>query len=49
MAEDFADAILNNRPPLYPAEDGVAAMRLMDRLRESAQANRGLMPPQPKA
>src|SRR5690606_14764571 len=23
MAEDFADAILNDRPPLYPAEDGV--------------------------
>lgn len=49
MAEDFADAILNNRPPLYPPEDGVEAMRLMDRLRESAQANRALMPPQPKA
>lgn len=47
MAEDFADAILNNRPPLYPPEDGVAAMRLMDSLRASAQANRGLMPPQP--
>jgi len=49
MAEDFADAILNNRPPLYPAEDGVAAMRLMDSLRASAQANRDVMPAQPKA
>ncbi len=49
MAEDFGDAILNNRPPLFPAEDGVAAMRLMDSLRESAQANRDVMPPQPQA
>ena len=49
MAEDFADAILNNRPPLYPAEDGVAAMRLMDSLRASAQANRDVMPAQPTA
>jgi xylose dehydrogenase (NAD/NADP) len=47
MAEDFADAILNDRPPLYPPEDAVAAMRLMDSLRASAQANQSVMPAQP--
>ncbi len=43
MAEDFADALLNNRPPRYPAEDAVLGMRLMDGLRSSAQSNRALV------
>lgn len=47
MAEDFADAILNNRAPLYPPDDALRAMELMDKLRASAQANRSLMPNQP--
>ena len=38
MAEDFADALLNNRPPLFPAQDGVNAMVVLDNLRASAKA-----------
>lgn len=37
MAEDFADAILNNRPPRYSAEDGIAQMRAIDMLYAAAQ------------
>lgn len=33
MAEDFADALLHDRPPLYPPGDGVANMRVIDMLR----------------
>ena len=33
MAEDFADALLHDRPPLYPPGDGVANMRAIDMLR----------------
>lgn len=40
MVEDFADSLLNNRPPRYPAEDSIYAMELLDRLRASAEANR---------
>lgn len=37
MAEDFADAILNNRPPRFSAEDGIAQMRAIDMLYASAR------------
>lgn len=33
MAEDFADALLQERPPKYPPGDGVANMRVIDMLR----------------
>ncbi len=33
MAEDFADALLQGRPPKYPPGDGVANMRVIDMLR----------------
>lgn len=33
MAEDFADALLHDRAPLYPPGDGVANMRAIDMLR----------------
>ena len=33
MAEDFADALLHERPPTYPPADGVANMRVIDMLR----------------
>lgn len=33
MAEDFADALLHDRPPLYAPGDGVANMRAIDMLR----------------
>ena len=33
MAEDFADALLHDRPPKYPPADGVANMRVIDMLR----------------
>jgi predicted dehydrogenase len=36
MAEDFADALLNNRPPKFPPQDGVRNMEVLDRLYESA-------------
>ncbi len=32
MAEDFADALLNNRPPRFPGQDGVENMRVIDEL-----------------
>ena len=34
MAEDFADALINNRPPRFPAQDGVRNMQVIDRLLE---------------
>jgi xylose dehydrogenase (NAD/NADP) len=37
MVEDFADALLNDRPPRFPPEDGVANMRVIDRLLASAR------------
>ncbi len=37
MAEDFADALLHQRPPRFPAEDGVATMRVIDRLLADAR------------
>jgi xylose dehydrogenase (NAD/NADP) len=36
MVEDFADALLNDRPPRFPPQDGVANMRVVDRLLASA-------------
>jgi predicted dehydrogenase len=36
MAEDFADALLNNRPPRFPGQDGVENMRVIDRLLAAA-------------
>lgn len=37
MAEDFADALLNKRPPRFPAQDGVENMRVIDRLLADAR------------
>ncbi len=37
MVEDFADALLNDRPPRFPPQDGVANMRVVDRLLASAR------------
>lgn len=37
MAEDFADAILNQRPPKFPASDAVKQMRVIDQLYASAK------------
>jgi predicted dehydrogenase len=37
MAEDFADALLNQRPPRYAPADGVANMRMIDLLLASAR------------
>lgn len=36
MVEDFADALLNNRPPQFEAEDGVFNMAVIDALLASA-------------
>jgi len=33
MAEDFADALLQGRPPRFAPEDSVANMRVIDLLR----------------
>jgi len=38
MVEDFADALLDDRPPRYPAEDAVANMKVLDRLQVSMRA-----------
>jgi predicted dehydrogenase len=32
MAEDFADALLNNRPPRYAPQDAVSNMKVIDAL-----------------
>jgi D-xylose 1-dehydrogenase (NADP+, D-xylono-1,5-lactone-forming) len=37
MAEDFHDALLNKRPPLYSPQDGVDNMRAIDMLYASAR------------
>lgn len=37
MVEDFADALLNNRPPRFPAQDAVENMRVVDQLLASAR------------
>jgi predicted dehydrogenase len=37
MVEDFADALLHNRPPRFHPQDGVENMRVVDALLESAQ------------
>jgi len=37
MVEDFADALLNHRPPTYPAQDGVANMHVLDMLLADAE------------
>ncbi|MFN8373410.1 MAG: Gfo/Idh/MocA family oxidoreductase [Anaerolineae bacterium] len=37
MAEDFADAVLKQRPPRFPIEDAVANMRAIDRLLAAAR------------
>jgi D-xylose 1-dehydrogenase (NADP+, D-xylono-1,5-lactone-forming) len=36
MAEDFADALLNNRPPRYAPQDGVNTMKAIDMLKAAA-------------
>jgi len=38
MAEDFADALLNGRPPRYDPQDAVENMHVLDRLYVSARA-----------
>ncbi|MCB9450922.1 MAG: Gfo/Idh/MocA family oxidoreductase [Anaerolineaceae bacterium] len=38
MAEDFADALLNDRPPRFPGQDGVENMHVIDRLLAAARA-----------
>lgn len=40
MAEDFADALLNGRPPRYAPEDAIRNLRVLDSLSASARANR---------
>ncbi|MBI5668301.1 MAG: Gfo/Idh/MocA family oxidoreductase [Chloroflexi bacterium] len=37
MVEDFASALLNSRPPRYPAQDGVNTMRAIDMLYAAAR------------
>ncbi|MHB8626155.1 MAG: Gfo/Idh/MocA family protein [Aggregatilineales bacterium] len=40
MVEDFADAILNKRPPRFAPEDGVQNMRVLDALAQAAREHR---------
>ena len=40
LVEDFADAILNKRPPRFPPEEGVQNMRVLDALLLSARERR---------
>ncbi len=40
MAEDFADALLNQRPPNFPPQDAVRNMEALDRLYASAGMSR---------
>ncbi|MEZ4669846.1 MAG: Gfo/Idh/MocA family oxidoreductase [Anaerolineae bacterium] len=37
MAEDFADALINKRPPRFSGQDGVENMRVIDRLLADAR------------
>jgi predicted dehydrogenase len=39
MVEDFADAVLNQRPPRFPIEDAINNMRAIDRLLAAARAS----------
>ena len=39
MLEDFSDSLLRGRAPLYPAEDGIRNMEVLDQLRALAEAN----------
>lgn len=39
MVEDFADALLNQRPPRFPAQDAVRNMQVIDMLSASAKNN----------
>lgn len=39
MVEDFADALINNRPPRYAPQDAVANMRALDMLIAAARKN----------
>lgn len=41
MVEDFADALLNDRSPRYPAEDAVANMKVLDRMQASMRVGEG--------
>jgi len=41
MAEDFADAVFEGRPPLFDPQDAVDNMRVIDRLLADARAHRG--------
>ncbi len=41
MVEDFADALLNNRPFRFPVQDAVNNMIVIDNLRASAEAQDG--------
>jgi predicted dehydrogenase len=43
LVEDFADAILNKRPPRFAPEDGVQNMRVLDALALSARELRVVM------
>lgn len=38
LVEDFADALLNNRPPLHNIEDSLANMKIVEKLLESARS-----------
>lgn len=40
MAADFADAVLNGKPLRYPPEEGLANMRVIDALYESARTGK---------
>jgi predicted dehydrogenase len=39
MAQEFADALLNDRPLAYPAEDAIKNMRVIDMLLASARSS----------
>lgn len=39
MVEDFADALINNRPPKFEPQDAVENMRVVDMLLKSAREN----------
>lgn len=41
MIEDFSDALLEGRPPRYPARDSVGNMRVIEQVLASARANAG--------
>ena|SRR5579864_3606820 len=43
MVEEFADAILNKRPPRFAPEDGVQNMRVLDALAQAAREHRTIV------